>query len=234
MDNSKRKDFTRVSRRVAKPGADPIPESSLPAISLPWVPMLINQAILDNRFPVNQPTVNEGRFLDCVHRLGGWTELQKEGKWRSLLRKASSSPQGWLRDGMRDFMNVDALPLRKAAMGVLAHHGYEPDNLPYWSMGHHLRLRVFVRNISEKKQDFTGKKKKWIGAAKLMPVVLAALRGVLWVSDDQVREIDIRVEPTQSPHYRDIWSVRVEECFVRDWPDWVIRAPEGEVYEGEG
>lgn len=230
-DAQKRTPLDGPRRRYVDLDGDPYPSGALPAISLPWVPMLIDHAMRRDKAASMLPVINEARFLDTVHRLGGWDLMGKGARWRYLLQGATRSPQGWLRDSLPDPAIESLTPLRKAAMNVLAENGI--TDTPYYPMGHHVRLRVFVRTISQVKDKVTGKKRSWISPTSLMPAVCTALRGILWADDKQIRDIQFRVEPTQSPHYRDIWSVRVEECFAREWPDWAMEDPGGSVYTGE-
>jgi hypothetical protein len=217
-------------RRKAGVHGEALEENFLPAISLPWVPLLLDSAIISKDYADFHPKTNEARFLDCVSRLGGFSMLGENGNWRRLLRMATHTEQGWMRDGVPDPVAAKLLPLRKAALDMMGYHGIQ--EVPYWGVGHHLRVLIYVRTISKTRQESTGQRRSWIGAAKLVPAALSALRGVLWVDDDQIREIHIRTEPTQTPHYRDIWSVRVEECFARSAPAWSMEAPLGELYEG--
>nr|AKH45811.1 hypothetical protein [uncultured marine virus] len=218
--NKKRMDLDPVRRRHLEMNMlDRVP---LPAVSLPWVPMLVGGPVLSQDYTDFRPKIDQHRFLDAVHLLGGFELLGEANRWKALLKRGTKDG-GWLREGVPDPTESKLWPLRRAAIEALALSGR--DVFPCWSMGHHLRLKVYVRTVSNTVHKATGKSRSWIGAGKLIPAAMTALRGILWVDDDQVREIQIRVEPTKSPHYRDIWTVRVEECFATDAPAWTMGDP---------
>lgn len=230
-NTKKRTDLDGPRKRYVSLDGDPYPEGALPAISLPWVPMLIHKELRRDGMSSLLPVVNQARFLDTVHRLGGWDIMGKGGRWKHLLQGATRTPQGWLRDQLPDPVVESLTPMRHAALSVLGENGL--TDLPYFPMGHHIRVRVFVRTISKVKDAKTGKARSWISPMSLMPALCTALRGVIWADDKQIRDMQFRVEPTQTPHYRDIWSVRIEECFSREYPDWAMEDPGGSVYTGD-
>ncbi|MBC8328748.1 MAG: hypothetical protein H8E31_08375 [Planctomycetes bacterium] len=180
-------------------------------VEVPWVAM-----DLSNK-PPWRIDIDRLAFVDAVMRLGGWDRLLDR---LNTFLAMSRGRQGWLRRADNEISELHYMPLRDAMRRrIEAMAGV----VPYWSTdtGPHLRVSCFLRY--RQRWANTG-----ICAARLSQMVLAAGQGLVWETDAQVREFNVRCEQARHRHGADIWSVRVEECWAREWPAW-----SASVYQGE-